>query len=175
MASTVARDDGLSKLTWGSGPGSVLPRPKRPADQKERAEDPRGDGHEEPHRFGVHSRRSPANRFRSRTDLDLVLAARRIPHFVAPPIVREDVIQNRGRDRRGSDAGRAEDDQDGQDPKRSLGYNPDLAAQPPLPRRHLPFRHGSRRYFSIPPIGLPIRSEERRVGKACRYVWCAEQ
>src|SRR5881628_497126 len=85
---------GFQNLLGVEGPGSVLPRPKHPGDQQERAEDPRGDRHEEPQRVGVHSRRSPADRFRNRVDLDLVIAARRIPDFVAPPVVREDVIQD---------------------------------------------------------------------------------
>src|SRR5436309_889010 len=85
---------GFRNLLGVEGPGSVLPRPKHPGDQQERAEDPRGDRHEEPQRVGVHSRRSPADRFRNRVYLDLVIAARRIPHFVAPPVVREDVIQD---------------------------------------------------------------------------------
>src|SRR5881396_2588087 len=72
----------------------MLPRPKRPGDQQEGAEDPCRDRHEEAERVGVHSRRSPADRFRNRMDLDLVFAARRIPHLVAPPVVRDDVIQD---------------------------------------------------------------------------------
>src|SRR5436309_6173595 len=84
----------VRNLLGMEGPGSMLPRPKHPGDQQECAEDPCGDRHEEPQRVGVHSRRSPADRFRNRVDLDLVIAARRIPDFVAPPVVREDVIQD---------------------------------------------------------------------------------
>src|SRR5881397_3514058 len=46
--------------------------------------------------------------------------------------------QNRGRDRRRGESGRAEDEEERKDPERSPGLHPYLPESPPLPRRHPP-------------------------------------
>src|SRR3989475_12711606 len=69
--------------------------PATPRADRRGAEDTRaGPPQATPTRGAAFTRRSPADRFRNRMDLDLVFAARRIPHLVAPPVVRDDVIQD---------------------------------------------------------------------------------